>query len=128
MINLYIDMIIRIKNGYLARKELVEVRFSNLNREILKKMKSLGLVKDFKIEGEKVKKITVLLNYNDKEPAIGAVKIYSKPGRRWYCSYREIKPVLGGMGVSFISTPKGVLTDKEVRRLRIGGELLFSLW
>jgi len=124
----YIDMIIRIKNSYLSRRESVTVNFSNLNHEILKKMKDLQLIKDFKIEGEKVKKIEVLLNYIDKNPAITEVKIYSKPGRRWYCSYKEIKPVVGGLGFSFISSPKGLLTDKEARRLKVGGELLFSVW
>jgi small subunit ribosomal protein S8 len=124
----YIDMIIRIKNSYLSRRESVTVNFSNLNHEILKKMKDLQLIKDFKIEGEKVKKIVVLLNYIDKNPAITEVKIYSKPGRRWYCSHEEIKPVVGGLGFSFISTSKGILIDKEARRLKVGGELLFSVW
>jgi small subunit ribosomal protein S8 len=124
----YIDMIIRIKNSYLSRRESVTVNFSNLNHEILKKMKSLQLIKDFKIEGDKVKRIVISLNYIDRSPAITEVKIYSKPGRRWYCSYKEIKPVVGGLGFSFISTPKGILTDKEARRLKVGGELLFSVW
>lgn len=128
MLNSDIDMIIRIKNGYMARKETVEVNFSKLNREILKKMKELGLIKDFKEEGEKIKKIIVYLNYIDKSPAFSEVKIFSRPGRRWYTSYKKITPVLGGLGVAFISTSKGLLTDKEARRLKVGGELLFSVW
>jgi len=112
----------------MARKEKVEVVYSRLNEEILTKMKKLGLVKDFQVEGEKIKKITVWLNYVDKNPAFSQVKIYSKPGQRWYCSYQEIKPVLGGLGVAFVSTSKGILTDKEARKMKVGGELLFSLW
>jgi small subunit ribosomal protein S8 len=121
-------MIIRIKNGYKARREFITVNFSNLNQAILQKMKELELIKDFKHQGDKVKTVTVYLNYINSNPAFSEVKIYSKPGRRWYSSYKNIKPVLGGIGVSFVSTPKGLLTDKEARKLKIGGELLFSLW
>lgn len=124
----YIDLIIRIKNGYLAKKEVIEAKYSRLNEEILKKLKINKFIKDFQIKEERVKKIIVYLNYEEKEPIFTDIKIYSKPGRRWYCSYRDIKPVLGGLGLSIISTSKGVITDKEAKKSKIGGELLFSIW
>lgn len=124
----YIDLIIRIKNGYLTKKESVVANYSRLNCEILKKLKQFNFIKDFIIEGEKIKMITIYLNYNDKEPVFTDVKIFSKPGRRWYCSYKDLKPVLGRLGLSILSTSKGILTDKEAKKLKIGGELLFSIW
>lgn len=124
----YIDLIIRIKNGYLAKKDSVVVTYSRLNYEILKKLKEFNFIKDFVVEGTKIKEITVYLNYKDKESAFTDIKIFSKPGRRWYCSYRDVKPVLGGLGISILSTSKGIITDKEAKKIKVGGELLFSIW
>lgn len=124
----YIDLIIRIKNGYLAKKESVVANYSRLNCEILKKLKQFNFIKDFIVEGEKIKQLTVYLNYNGSEPVFTDLKIYSKPGRRWYCSFKDLKPVFGGLGLSILSTSRGILTDKEAKNLKIGGELLFSIW
>ena len=124
----YIDLIIRIKNGYLAGKDSIVVKYSRLNCEILKKLKEHNFIKDFVGDGKKIKEIVVYLNYNNKDPAFTDVKIFSKPGRRWYCSYRDIKPVLGGLGLSILSTSKGIITDKEAKKIKVGGELLFSIW
>lgn len=124
----YIDLIIRVKNGYLAKKETVEVEYSTLNLAILEKLKKFNFIKDFTVGKEKIKKIMVYLNYEGKQPVFTDVKIYSKPGRRWYVSYKDVSPVLGGLGISLLSTPKGVITDKEAKKLKIGGELLFSIW
>lgn len=129
MNSLFIDLITRIKNGYLARKEIVNAPFSKMNLAILEKLKEFGFVKDFNVKEEKNKKnIEINLNYSNKESFFTDIKIYSKPGRRWYVSYRELKPVMGGMGISVLSTSKGILTDKESKKLKIGGELLFSIW
>lgn len=61
-------------------------------------------------------------------PAVVDVKLFSKPGRRWYTSSKKLKPVLGGMGVGILSTPKGIMTNKEAKHKKIGGELLFEIW
>ncbi len=125
--NSIIDLIIRIKNGYMARKQEIEVIYSNFNEEVLKKLKSLGFIKNYSlIKG--TGKINVELHYKNNEPAITDIHIYSKPGKRHYTSYKELKPILGGLGCSLLSTPKGVMTNKEARRAKIGGELLFSIW
>ncbi len=129
MNNLFIDLIIRIKNGYLARKEIVNASFSKMNLAILQKLKEFDFVKDFKVkEGKNKKHIEINLNYSNEENFFTDIKIHSKPGRRWYVSYKELKPVMGGMGISILSTSKGILTDKESKKLKIGGELLFSIW
>jgi len=123
----FIDLIIRIKNGYLAKKEVVIGQKSNFNLNILKKIKELNFIKDYQIS-EDGKNILVYLLYNDDQPALTDVKIYSKPGKRIYYSYKELKPVLSGLGFSIISTPKGILTNIEAKKLKVGGELLFDIW
>lgn len=126
--NSAIDLIIRIKNGYMAKREEVESTYSVFREELLKKLKELGFIKEYKVEGEKIKKIVITLSYKDGVEALTDVQIYSKPGRRYYVSYRDLKSVLGGFGFSILSTPKGIMTNKEAHKLKIGGELLFSIW
>jgi len=123
-----IDLIIRIKNGYMARKEVIESPYSRMREEILKKLTEFKFVKSYKITGDKFKKITIELLYENTIPVFSDVKVYSRPGSRYYVSYRDLKPVLSGYGFSFISTPKGILTNKEARKQKLGGELLFSIW
>jgi len=127
MENSFIDLIIRIKNGYLAGKEKVEVLRSNFNLNILKKLKEIKYIKDY-FEKEDGKKIEVELLYNNNQPALTDVKIHSKMGRRIYRGYRKLKPVLNGLGFSIISTSKGILTNVEAKKLKVGGELLFDIW
>jgi small subunit ribosomal protein S8 len=123
-----IDMIIRIKNGYLARLENVILPHSKYKEELAKKLLQLGFIKKFEVSEGKIKNITLELNYEDGIPKFTDVKIFSKQGRRWYITHKKIKKVLGGMGCSLISTPKGIKTDKEAREQKIGGELLFNIW
>ncbi len=123
------DLIIRIKNGYTARKETVESPYSKMREEIIKKLKSLKFIKDYKVDKDGVfKKLVVELSYADGMPAMTDVKIYSKPGRRWYVTVKKIKTVFGGLGAAIISTPKGILTNQEAKKEKIGGELLFEVW
>ncbi len=72
--------------------------------------------------------MVVELSYADGMPAMTDVKIYSKPGRRWYVTVKKIKTVFGGLGAAIISTPKGILTNQEAKKEKIGGELLFEVW
>ncbi len=123
-----IDLIIRIKNGYLAKKETINLSYTRFGEDVVKKLKGLHFIKDYRITGSDIKAIEVDLMYDKGEPAINDVAIYSKPGRRYYVSYRHLKPVLSGFGVSIISTSKGILTNKEARQAKLGGELLFNLW
>ena len=125
MQNSFIDLVIRIKNGYMARKESIEASYARFNEEILGKLKQLGFIKNFKT---KDRKIQIELLYVDRNPAITDVQIFSKPGMRFYVSYKDLKPVLGGLGYSIISTSKGILSNKEARKRKLGGELLFSIW
>lgn len=125
MQNSVIDLIIRIKNGYLARKEKIKVIKSKLNKEVLEILKSLGFIKSYKDDG--IRTINVELLYKNQQPAVTDVQIFSKPGRRLYVSYKNLKLVMGGMGYSILSTSKGVLTNRQAKVKKIGGELLFSI-
>ena len=124
------DLIIRIKNGYMAGKEEVLSPHSNLREAVLEKLKSLGYIKDYKVEEVRkgIKEIRIQLLYKNGEPAMQDVKLYSKPGRRWYVGYRDITPVKGGKGHGIISTSKGILSNIEAKKKKVGGELLFEIW
>jgi len=123
-----IDLLIRIKNGYMARRKSISSPYSKFREAILSKLKSLGYIKDYSVSGDIIKTFDVTLQYNDTEPAITDVKIFSKPGRRMYTNYQDITYVKGGMGHALISTSKGILTGQEARKMHIGGELLFHIW
>jgi len=122
------DLIIRIKNGYLARKETVTSPYSKFREEVLKKLQELKFIKSYRLDKENFNKITIELLYHDGQPSMTDVKIFSKPGSRYYVSYRELKPVMSGYGYSIISSSKGIVSNKEARAKKLGGELLFSIW
>jgi small subunit ribosomal protein S8 len=127
--NPIIDLIIRIKNGYGASREKIESPYSLFREQVVKKLVSLNYLKGYSVSGDIVKKLTIELQYEEGiSPAVTDVKIYSKPGRRWYAGSKELKPVLGGMGYSILSTSKGILTHIEAKDKKVGGELLFSIW
>ena len=128
MENSFIDLIIRIKNGYLAGKETIESPFSRFREEILKVLKRLSFIKNYKLESDQKKKISIDLVYRDGQPALTGVKIISKLGQRIYVSYKDLKPVLNGLGHSILSTSKGIMTNREAHRAKLGGELLFEIW
>lgn len=121
------DLMIRIKNGYMARREHITTPISKLRVAILEKLKSLGYIEDFIIAKED-RLITIILKYEDSVAAMTDVKLFSKPGRRWYIAQNEIPRVRGGMGCAIISTSKGIMTDNEARKENLGGELIFSIW
>jgi len=123
-----IDLLIRIKNGYMARRELVESPYSKFRVSVLEKLKKLGYIQDFSVSGEYRKTISITLKYKDGDPAIVDVKIFSTPGRRIYHSYKNVKPVKGGMGYAILSSSKGIITGSEAHKDHLGGELLFHIW
>jgi len=112
----------------MAKKETVEVIFSKLAETILKKLVSFKYIKGYKVEGDEKKKIIVTLAYDQEVPAVTNIEVVSKPGRRVYVSYKELRPILSGMGYSILSTPKGIMTNIEARKNKLGGELLFKIW
>ncbi len=124
------DMLTRIRNGALARHDRVEMPHSRLKEHVAGVMKSEGYVDDVRVsEGEERKTLTVLLRYGrDRESAIDGLRRVSTPGRRVYVRHDRIQRVCSGMGISILSTSRGVMTDREARRQRVGGELLCEIW
>lgn len=123
-----IDLMIRIKNAYLAGNETVTTPFSKFRESVVKKLVQLGYVKSYDIIGESKKSIVIDLAYKGTKPVFTDIRIHSKPGQRIYIPVDEIKPVLGGLGHAIISTPNGILTNKEAKKQNVGGELLFYIW
>ncbi len=124
------DMLTRIRNAIVAKHDGVEMPASKMKEEIAKILVSEGYINEYKIEGEGVeKKLVISLKYGAKgERVITGIKRVSKPGLRVYATCDELPKVLGGLGVAIISTPKGVMTDREARKSRHGGEVLAYVW
>ncbi|MEK7480312.1 MAG: 30S ribosomal protein S8 [Patescibacteria group bacterium] len=124
------DFIVRLANATAIKKASVSVPFSAFKMAIAEKLKDAGFLKSIEKKGKKVRKtMDIALKYDEAgHSAIEGVKRISKPGRRMYRNAREIVPVRYGRGALLLSTPKGVLTDKEARKQNIGGEALFEIW
>ncbi|GIW42877.1 MAG: 30S ribosomal protein S8 [Candidatus Binatia bacterium] len=124
------DMLTRIRNACAARKEAVEVPWSKLKETIVRILKQEGFVEDFAvIQKDRKPWILVTLRYDGQNrPVITGLKRVSKPGLRVYVGVEEIPSVRQGLGISILSTPAGVLTDRQARQRRVGGELLCSVW
>lgn len=124
-----IDFLIQIKNAYLAKKDNFYYLYSQTIEEVSKILKKENYIKDYQIE-EKDKKrlIKIDLLYLNNMAIFTDLKIFSKPGRRIYVKINNLKPVLGGRGIAVLSTPKGIISDKEARKLKVGGELWFQIW
>ncbi len=124
------DMITRIRNAGKAKFGKVDIPGSKLKFEIAKVMKSKGYIKNYKfIEDSKQGVLRVYLKYGeDREHVILGLERVSKPSRRYYVKGNEIKPVLNGMGISVLSTSKGIMADKEARNENVGGEVLCNIW
>lgn len=112
----------------MAKRDQIEAPYSKFVEEVLKKLKTLGYVGDYKIDDAAHKTITIDLVYDKDQSSFTDVSIFSKPGRRYYVSYRDLKPVMSGFGYSILSTPVGILTDREAKVKKMGGELLFNIW
>ena len=124
------DMLTRIRNAQIAKHDAVVLPASNTKKAIAKILLAEGYVKsvDF-IEDGPQGSIKIVLKYvNGKQPVIAGLKRISKPGLRVYARCEELPKVLGGLGIAIISTPKGLMTDKEARKNAIGGEVLAYIW
>lgn len=119
------DMFTQIRNAQAIQKEMVEVPFSQIKLDIGKILEKEGFIKAIELHGRRVRKtVEIALKYTDKIPAISEIVRVSKPGQRIYSSATRLKKVKGGMGIAVLSTSKGIMTDKEARKLNIGGEII----
>ena len=125
------DLLTRIRNAAKARHPRVDVPASKLKAEVARILKEEGYVASFKVVDEtKVKKtLRIFLKYTgDKRSVITNLRRVSRPGCRVYAGKKEMKPVFGGLGVSILTTPKGVMTGRAARKAGVGGEVLCEIW
>ena len=124
------DMLTRIRNGIMSRKDKVEMPASNLKERVAELLRDEGYVDAVtRSDGEKGSMLTITLRYGqDNASAIQTLRRVSRPGQRKYVGSDSIPKVRSGLGLSILSTSRGVLTDRQARKLGVGGELLCEVW
>lgn len=130
------DMLNSIMNALASKKEKVFVPFSKVKFEIAKILEKNGFIEKVEKKKRKIKKgkmtpkpfLEIYLKYENKIPVISVLKRISKPGQRIYLPYRKIKKVKQGYGIAIVSTSKGLMTDREARKNKIGGEVICEVW
>jgi small subunit ribosomal protein S8 len=123
------DMLTRIRNGVRIQKPEVRIRASTICEGIARVLKEEGYIKDYdRIDDGKQGLLRVFLKYSQEgEPIISEIKRASKPGRRLYSTVKDLPDVLGGMGITIVSTSKGVMSDRNCRKENISGELICTV-
>ena len=125
------DLMVRIRNAGLANHSSTRVPMSKMKARIVEILRDEGYIEDFSIdEGDGIhKEIVVNLRYlGTSKLAIQKMRKVSKPGRRVYCGAGQVPKVKSGLGMAIVSTSKGIITDRDARRLNVGGELLCEIW
>ena len=123
------DMIARIKNAQARNHKKVELPSSNFKAKIAGILKNEGFIKNFDVSSEKSKSILSLeLKYHSGSPVINAFERISKPGRRIFSSAESLPKINNGLGIAIVSTPKGVMTDIDARKQRVGGEIICKVF
>jgi small subunit ribosomal protein S8 len=123
------DLLARIRNAQTAKHATVKVPYSKIKMGIVKILHEEGFLGSFKLSEGPRKEIEISIRYTDKqEPIISSLRRVSRPGRRQYTGYQDLKLVRSGLGVGILSTSKGIITDKQARHEKTGGELLCTGW
>jgi len=123
------DMLTRIRNAQAVSRPMVTVPFSKLKFNLAKILEKEGLIREIATKGRKTRKvIEIKLKYEKGIPTISGLKRISKPGRRIYLKKKGLRPVRQGYGLAIISTPSGLMTNKEARKKGLGGEVLCEIW
>ena len=123
------DMIARVKNAQARNHKKVELPSSNFKNKIANILKNEGFIKDFKVNSENNKSVLALeLKYHSGNPVISNFERVSKPGRRIFSSADSLPRINNGLGIAIVSTPKGVMTDMDARKQKIGGEIICKVF
>lgn len=124
-----VDMFNRIRNAQAVLHHTVNIPFSNLKYEIAKVLEKNSFIKKIEKRGRKEKRfIEITLKYDNGLSVISGIKRISKQGQRIYFKAKELKPIRGGYGISIISTSQGIMTNKEARKKKLGGEVICQIW
>jgi small subunit ribosomal protein S8 len=119
------DLVSRIKNGYLAGLEVISLPWSRVKEAVLVVLKSSGYIEDFE---KKDDELVVKLKYQGKDPAISDIVRVSKPGVRIYSGAKTLDKIARGVGIGIVSTPKGIMSHREAKKLNMGGEVICKVW
>ncbi len=124
------DMLTRIRNASAAHHDFVDMPASQLKRGIAQILKEQGFIKDFeRVKESKYPTLRLFLRYTGKrDPVITGLRRVSKPGQRIYRKAAEMPRVVGGLGIAVVSTPRGLMTERQARRSNVGGEVLCYVW
>jgi len=123
------DMLAIIKNGVRAKKDSIMVKCSKVHLNIFEILKRESFISNYKkVDDNKQGMIKVYLKYDRDIPSIMGLRRISRPGLRRYSKNEDIKSVYGGLGIALISTPQGIMTDKEAKEKNLGGEILCEMW
>lgn len=126
---MYYDLLVKIKNADRARKKIVKTPYSQMDFSVAKILVDSGYLKSVKKKTvERKSFLEIELTGKPGSYALDGFKILSKPGRRLYISYRNLRSVRQGYGLGILSTPQGIMTNVEARKQKVGGEYLFQIW
>lgn len=123
------DMLTRIRNAAQAQHQETNIPSSNLKAQVAEILKQEGFIDDYRVADGVQKQLTIILKYGrDRQSAFVGMRRSSRPGRRFYVGHKDIPRVQNGMGVAILSTSAGVMTDRDARDKRVGGEVLCEVW
>lgn len=123
------DMLTKIRNAQAVLHPMVSVSYSDLKYEVVKIFEKYGFIEKIEKKGRKVKKtIDIYLKYQDKTPVISGLKKISKPGQRIYSGFQTMSRIKKNSGILAVSTPKGLMSDVEARKQKLGGEIICEIW
>ena len=123
------DMLARIKNSQLRNHKKVEMPSSNFKMKIADVLKNEGYINGFNVDKNENKQVLIIdLKYNSGSPVISVIERVSKPGRRVFSSAQSLPKINNGLGIAIISTPKGVMTDIDARKQKVGGEIICKVF
>jgi small subunit ribosomal protein S8 len=126
---MYTDLLTKIKNAQAVKKEFIKTPYSRFDEKIAEILSRHHYIESVEKKGRMPKRILeIKLKYAGGKGVISGIKFLSKPSRKLYLSYRNLRPVKHGYGLALISTPKGVMTFQEARKRKVGGEILFEIW
>ena len=126
---MYTDLLTKIKNAQAVKKENIKVFYSKMTEAIVDVLVRNGYLESCERRGRGAKRVLdIKLKYENGADAFRGVKFISKPSRRIYAGYQDLKSVRHGYGLAILSTQKGIMTNKEARKHKVGGEVLFEVW
>ncbi len=122
------DMLARIKNSQSRNYKKIDMPSSKFKAKIAEVLKNEGYINDFKVISDSKPKLEIILKYNSGNPVISSIERISKPGRRIFSSAESLPKINNGLGIAIVSTPKGVMTDIDARKQKIGGEIICKVF